>query len=121
MEIGLIVKYGKLVPGREEQAIALFAETTQWLHEQLAEGYITYFEPFFYASGDLEADAGFWIVKGDRDKVWKMVDDETFRWLTLKAQFLVDHLRVDWLTVGDAIPQQIERTSKVTTEFAFVH
>jgi hypothetical protein len=78
MEIGLIVKYGKLVPGREEQAIALVAETTQWFEEQLKTGYITYFEPFFYASGDLEADAGFWIIdagfwiiKGERDKVWK--------------------------------------------------
>ncbi len=121
MEIGLIVKYGKLVPGREEQAIALFAETTQWLEEQLKTGYITYFEPFFYASGDLEADAGFWIIKGERDKVWNVVDDETFKWLTLKAQFLVDHLRVDWLTVGEAIPQQVERASKVSTEFAFVH
>jgi len=121
MEIGLIVKYGKLVPGREEQAIALFAETTRWFEEQLKTGYITYFEPFFYASGDLEADAGFWIIKGERDKVWNVVDDETFKWLTLKAQFLVDHLRVDWLTVGEAIPQQVERASKVSTEFAFVH
>jgi hypothetical protein len=50
-----------------------------------------------------------------------VVDDETFKWLTLKAQFLVDHLRVDWLTVGEAIPQQVERASKVSTEFAFVH
>jgi hypothetical protein len=50
---------------------------------------------FFYASGDLEADAGSWIIKGERDKVWNVVDDETFKWLTLKAQFLVDHLRVD--------------------------
>lgn len=121
MEIGLIVKYGKLVPGREEQAIALFAETTEWFTEQRTKGYITYFEPFFYATGDLEADAGFWIIKGERDKVWKMVDDETFKWLTLKAQFLVDHPRVEWLTVGEAIPQQVELASNFTTEFAFAH
>ena len=121
MEIGFIVKYGKLVPGREEQAIALFAETTDWLKEQMKTGYITYFEPFFYATGDLEADAGFWIIKGERDKVWKLMEDETFRWLTLKAQFLVDHLRVEWLTVGAEIPLQVERATKVTTEFAFVH
>jgi len=28
---------------------------------------------------------------------------------------------VEWLTVGEAISQQIERASKFTTEFAFVH
>jgi hypothetical protein len=47
-----------------------------------------------------------------------MVGDETFQWLTLKAQFVVDHLRVDWLTVGEGIPQQVERAFKVTTDFA---
>jgi hypothetical protein len=29
-----------------------------------------------------------------------MVEDETFRWLTAKAQFVVDHIEIDWLTVG---------------------
>lgn len=121
MEIGLIVKYGKLVPGREQQAIELFTETSQWLEGQFKKGFLTYYEPYFYASGDLQSEAGFWIVKGERDQVWKMVEDETFRWLTIRAQFVVDHLTVEWLTVGAAIPQAVERATKVAAEFALPH
>ena len=121
MEIGLITKYGKLVPGREQQAIELFTETKQFLEEQFKAGFITYYEPFFYGTGDLEADAGFWLVKGERDKLLKVMETETYRWLMVKAQFVVEHLRVEWLTVGEGIPDQIERVSKAAVEFAFVH
>lgn len=118
MEIGLIVKYGKLVPGRESQAIQLFAETNRFFEEQLKKGTIAYYEPFFYNSGDFEAETGFWIIKGDQDKVWKLVEDDTYRWLLSKAQFAVDHLEVEWLTVGAGIAEQLERSSKAAAEFA---
>lgn len=118
VEIGLIVKYGKLVPGRESQAIELFAETKGFLEEQLNKGTIAYYEPFFYASGDFQAETGFWIIKGDQDKVFKLVEDETYRWLLSKAQFAVDHLEVEWLTVGEGITAQVERSSKAAAEFA---
>ncbi len=118
METGLIVKFGKLVPGREQRAIELFAEAKEYFEEQSRTGVITYYEPYFYGSGDLEAQAGFWIIKGDRDYLWKMVEDERFRWLTAKAQFVVDHLEVDWLTVGAGIDEQVERGTKLAAEFS---
>jgi hypothetical protein len=121
MEIGLMVKFGKLVPGREQHAIELFAEAKRYFAEQYKKGIITYYEPFFYGTGDLEAQVGFWILKGERDLIWKMAEDETFRWLTTKAQFLVDHLEVDWLTVGVAIDEQVQRGAKLAAEFAPVH
>jgi len=120
METGLIVKFGKLVPGREQQAIELFAEAKEYFEEQSRKGVITYYEPYFYGSGDLEAQAGFWIIKGDRDHLWKMVEDERYRWLTAKAQFVVDHLEVDWLTVGVGIDEQVERGTKLAAEFALI-
>ena len=118
MEIGLIVKFGKLVPDREAQAIELWTEAKLFFEERYKEGKISYYEPFFYGTGDLETQVGFWIVKGDRDYLWKMVEDERFRWLMAKAQFVVDHLEVDWLTVGTAIEQQLERGAKLAAEFA---
>ena len=120
METGLIVKFGKLVPGREQRAIELFAEAKEYFEEQSRKGVITYYEPYFYGSGDLEAQAGFSIIKGDRDHLWKMVEDERFRWLTAKAQFVVDHLEVDWLTVGAGIDEQVERGTKLAAEFALI-
>jgi hypothetical protein len=121
MDSALILKYGRLVPGREQQAIELFAETTEWFEGQLKAGVITYYEPFFFATGEFETEAGFWIVKGEQEKLWTLVQDERYRWLMVKAQFVVDHLGLEWLLVGDQIPQQIERVTKLTAEFATIH
>jgi hypothetical protein len=121
METGLIIKYGRLVPGREQQAIDLFAETTEWFAEQLKVGTITHVEPFFFATGELDVEAGFWIIKGERDKVWKMLEDDRYLWLTTKAQFVVDHLEVNFLTVAERIPEQVERATKLAAEFVSLH
>jgi len=121
MEVALIVKYGKLVPGREQQAIELFAETKEFLGEQLEAGFITYYEPFIYTTGDWEADTGFWLTKGERDSLLKVIETEKFQWIIARAQFAVEHLRLEWLDFGEAITEQVERASKVVTEFAFVH
>ncbi len=121
MEFGLIVKFGKLVPGREQQGIELFGEVKPFLEEWYRKGVVTYYEPYFYGSGDLETRTGFWIVKGTREDLWKLMEDEKFRWLMAKAQFVVDHLEVDWLTVGAAIDEVIERGAKLAAEFAPIH
>jgi hypothetical protein len=121
METGFIVKWGKLVPGREQQAIELFGETKAFFIHQLTAGIITYYEPFIYASGDWETEAGFWVVKGDRDQLWKMVETEGFRWLMTRAQFVVDHLRFEWLLTDELLTQQVERATKAAGEFVFVH
>jgi hypothetical protein len=121
MEVGLIIKFGKLVPGREEQGIELFAEVKPLFQQWYDKGVITYYEPFFYGSGDLETRVGFWIVKGERTELWQMIEEEKFLWLMAKAQFVVDHLEVDWLTVGSGIDELVERGAKLAAEFAPIH
>jgi hypothetical protein len=118
MEIGLVLKFGKPVPGREQQALDLFAEAKGWIEEQYKEGVITYFEPYFYATGDLETESGFWVIKGEREKVWKWTGDERFLWFTAKAQFITEHFQMDWLTVGEQIPDRMELSAKIFTELA---
>jgi hypothetical protein len=54
MEIGLLIKRGAPVPGRETQAIDVFSEGTEYFGKKLAEGTITFFEPFLFGTGDLE-------------------------------------------------------------------
>jgi hypothetical protein len=121
MDFGMIIKYGRLVHGRETYAIDLFAESNRFFEEQKKLGVIDYFEPFFYATGDLEADLGFWVIRGEREKMLKMMEGDTYRWLLTRAQFAVDHLVVDWLTVGEGIAEQVERASKAVVELATVH
>ena len=74
MEIGLC-EVRQARSGREEQAIALFAETTQWFEEQLKTGYVP-LRALLLCRRRSEADAGFWIIKGERDKVRNVVDDK---------------------------------------------
>jgi hypothetical protein len=121
MEAGVIVKYGKLVPGRETYAIDLFSETKVFFEEQQKLGFIEYFEPFFYTTGDFEADLGFWVIKGEWAKLAELMESDAYRWLLTRAQFAVDHLEVEWLTVGDGIAEQVERASKAIVELATVH
>ena len=36
MDVGLIIRYGAIVPGRETQAIELFDEATKYYEEKVA-------------------------------------------------------------------------------------
>jgi hypothetical protein len=116
MEIGLLIRYGRLVPGREAQAIDLFRETRMYFEEKVREGRLTSFEPFFLDTSDLEEELGFFVVKGHAPDVFQLMDDERFRLLVHKGMLLIEHLRVDMLTVGEGIEQQLERSLKANAE-----
>ncbi|HZD80439.1 MAG TPA: hypothetical protein VE646_10435 [Actinomycetota bacterium] len=116
MEIGLLIRYGKIVPGRETEAVELFAEGEAFFTERLSKGEITFFEPFFLSTSDLEEDLGFHLIKGDAPAIFKLMEDETYRALMTKMTLVMEHPRVDLLTVGEGIPLQMERFAKVRVE-----
>jgi hypothetical protein len=64
MEVGLMIRYGKLVPGREAHAIGLFDEALAYFKGKLEAGTITFFEPFFMSTSDFEEESGFFLLKG---------------------------------------------------------
>jgi hypothetical protein len=116
MEIGLLIRYGKIVPGRETEAVELFAEGERFFKDKLSKGTITYFEPFFLATSDLEEDLGFHIIKGPAPEIFKLMEEEGYQALLTKMTLVTEHPRVDMLTVGEGIPQQLERFAKVRAE-----
>ena len=116
MDVGLIIRYGAIVPGRETQAIELFDETTKYFEDKVAEHVLTYFEPFFFMTSDYQEEAGFFILKGPAPEVFKLMEEEKYRWLLQKASLLVEHLHVNFLTVGEGIPEQLERFAKVRVD-----
>lgn len=116
MEIGLLIRYGKLVPGRETEALALFAEGEAYFRDKLSRGEITYYEPFFLATSDLEEDLGFHVIKGPAPEIFRIMEDEAYRVLLTKMHLVVEHPRVDMLTVGEGIAQQVDRFSKVRAD-----
>ena len=120
MDIGYIVKYGRLVPGREEKAFELFSETLTFWQEYLTKGTITFFEPYLYASGNSETDLGFFLVKGPEERIHQILETEEYRVLLTKGNYVVEHLTKEWLVVAEEVMKQIERSAKVAIEFAMV-
>jgi hypothetical protein len=120
MDAGYLVKYGRLVPGREGKAFELFSDTLTFWQERMKDGAITYFEPFLYASGDSDTDLGFFLVKGPQDGIQRILETEEYRILLTKATYVVEHLTKEWLIVAEGVMDQVERSAKVATEFAVV-
>lgn len=118
VEIGYFIKYGRLVPGREEKAIELFNEAIAFWRKHHVAGKLTAFEPVLFASGDQEVDLGFFFIKGLEEKVMPILMSEEYRMLLTRAAYVVDHLQTEMLTVGEEVARQAERTLKVAPEYA---
>jgi hypothetical protein len=118
MDIGLLIRYGKLVPGREAQAMQLFQESIGYFQDKLAAGEIASFEPFFFMTSDLDQELGFFVVKGPAPAIFALLEDERYRTLMQKGMVLVGHLHTDFLVVGEGIAAQFERAMKVNAELA---
>lgn len=119
MDIGVFIRFGRIVPGREEPALDLFTEAVEFFGEKLSEGSITFFEPYMFRTADYEAETGFFLFKGPEEKIYSLMEQEDYLRLITKANLVVEHLRVDLLTVGDRIQSQMERFGKVRAEMAF--
>jgi hypothetical protein len=116
VEVGLLIRYGKLVPGREHQAIDLFQQTMSYFSEKRGREVISYFEPFFFLTSDLDEELGFFVVRGSMLELTAITNDEVFKVLLMKAAALASHVQIDWLTVGQGIGEQVERSLKVYAE-----
>lgn len=116
MEVGLLIRYGKLVPGRELAAMELFGETMTFFRDRLERGEISFFEPFFLMTSDLDQELGFFLVKGQAPAIFAMMEEEPYRMMMQRGLAFVEHLHQDLLTVGEGIAAQMERAMKVHAE-----
>ena len=112
MEKGFRITWGRLVPGREQQALDTFADVMTYFGKKMADGKVTYFEPFFVRTGDFEEELGFMIIKGPAQEITQILEEEDYLTLLDKGFYVVSHLKVDYLTVGDGIGEQIARGAK---------
>jgi hypothetical protein len=108
MEIGVIFRWGRVVPGKEEESIRLFGEVTQYFTEAKTRGDITFFEPFFYTTGDLQIENGFFVAKGPEEKLRKFLDEDLTMGLVLKSAIVLEHFKVELLATQERIPRLME-------------
>jgi hypothetical protein len=113
MEVGILVSYGGVIPGKEHEAIELFAETQKLYGEKLADGTFTYYEPFLFRTGDRSEHLGFFIVKGPQDKVMFYFDSKENRVLRDRVGQVVSHLTIEFLYTGAAVLDEIAIFSEI--------
>lgn len=116
MESGLLIRWGKLVDGREHQAMDLFAEALTYFGEKMAKKQITFFEPFLFNGGEYEYEQGFFVLKGPKAEIDKIVTEEEFHVLQTKAILLTKYFEIKSLYVGDDVLTQVGRINKVLAD-----
>lgn len=112
---GLFIGFGAPVRGRERQAIKVFNEGFEYYSRLQQEGQIEGFEPVLLEphGGEL---GGFFLLRGDEDKLARIRGSEEFERLTARAQLIVENLGVVGTFLGDRLMSQMSVFSKQVDE-----
>ncbi len=105
-DAALFIGWGETKGGREREAIGLFKESLAYMTRLVAEGRVASIEPFFLEphGGELE---GFWILRGDLDKLAQLRVDDEFQRFAVRAQAVVSSFGVVGATTGERLNQHM--------------
>lgn len=111
----LFIGYGPVVSGRERQSLQVFGEAVQYYSRLQQEGQIESFEPVFLEphGGDL---SGFFLLRGERDKLNAVRFTEEFLRLTNRATLVVQNIGIVSAFVGDELNRTFQDFLKQASE-----
>lgn len=103
---GLFIGFGAPVRGRERQAITVFNEAFEYYSRLQQDGEIESFEPVLLEphGGEL---SGFFLLRGDQDKLARLHGSEEFERLTVRAEILVEHIGIVSAALGARLMSQM--------------
>ena len=103
---GLFIGFGAPVRGRERQAIKVFNEAFEYYSRLQQEGEIESFEPVILEphGGEL---GGFFLLRGDQDKLARIRSSEEFERRTAQADLIVENLGIVSAALGDRLLSQM--------------
>lgn len=103
---GLFIGFGAPVRGRERQAIKVFNEAFEYYSRLQQDGEIDSFEPVLLQphGGEL---GGFFLLRGDQDKLARIRSSEEFERLTVRAQLIVENLGIVGAALGGRLMSQL--------------
>ena len=104
---GIFLGFGAPTRGREQAATKVFHEVASYLGTQQAQKNIASFEPVLLQAhgGDL---SGFFLIKGEREKLDEMVASEEFDRLVARSLFVVEHLGVVNAALGGRVQRILD-------------
>ena len=105
-DFGLFIGYGAPVRGRERQAIKAFNEVFEYYSRLQQDGEIESFEPVLLQphGGEL---GGFFLLRGDRDKLERIQSSEEFERYIARAQLIVEKLGIVGAALGERLLSQM--------------
>jgi hypothetical protein len=113
----LFVGFGFPVRGRELKAMGVFNEAVEYYTRLQRSGDIESFEPVLLEPHGGELD-GFFLLRGDRDKLAHLRSSDEFERLTQRAQLIADHLGVVGGVLGDRLMSQLAAFAHQVDELA---
>jgi len=111
----LFIGWGEAARGREQQALQLFGEVTQYYTQLQQRGEIASFEPVLLEphGGDL---AGFLLVKGEEDALGRLRASEEFQRFNARAQLCLERVGVVGAAVGEGLQRQFALFQQLVAE-----
>ena len=108
----LFIGWNWPVVGREQQAVQLFSKCMQFYGKLRNDRLIESFEPviLFPHGGDLN---GFFLIKGDAEKLDKVVRDEAFMEITTEARHCLQGVGVISGYIGEGLNKAMSNYAKL--------
>jgi hypothetical protein len=112
---GLFIGFGATVRGRERQAIKVFNESFEYYSRLQQEGEIESFEPVLLEphGGEL---GGYFLLRGDKDKLARIRGSEEFERLTARAELIVENLGIVAAFLDERLMSQMSVFSQQVEE-----
>ena len=108
---GLFIGFGLPVRGRERQSIKVFSEVFDYYSRLQQEGEIESFEPVLLEAHGGEL-GGFFLLRGEQDKLAQVRGSEEFARLTLRAQLIADDIGIVGAVLGDRLAGEMATFSQ---------
>jgi hypothetical protein len=108
----LFIGWNRPVVGREQQAMKLFQKAAEFYGKLQADGRIESFEPVLLSShgGDLN---GFFLLRGEAEKIAELQRDETFIDISIEAGFCLEGAGAVLGFIGEGVTDIFSRWSKL--------
>jgi hypothetical protein len=109
---GIFIGWNRVVPGREEQAVALFREAMAFWNAQQEAGSIDAFETVFLAPHGGELN-GFFLIRGGVDNLSKVLASDAYLALEARANYVIEGQGVIAAAFGEEIVRRMDIYQKV--------
>jgi hypothetical protein len=114
-DAAILIRWDRVVPGREQQALSLFGQSLEYYGTLQSEGTIESFEPILLepTGGDLN---GIIILRGSANKLSALKREERFVDIMMRAAYLCETLGVNDAYVEGELQARMGKWAQIIAE-----